>query len=94
MRSPAVLKELGYPVIFDCTHAVQSPGGAEGKSGGKREFAPLLAQAAVGTGMCDGIFMEVHPDPDRALSDGATMIPLKQVSTLLTKLKKIAEVVR
>jgi 2-dehydro-3-deoxyphosphooctonate aldolase (KDO 8-P synthase) len=94
MRSLAIMKKLGYPVIFDCTHAVQSPGGAGGKSGGKREYAPLLARAAVATGMCDGIFMEVHPDPDRALSDGATMLSLSEGPSLLKQLQKLGEVVR
>lgn len=94
MRSLAIMKTLGYPVIFDCTHSVQSPGAGNGQSSGMREFAPLLAQAAVGTGMCDGIFMEVHPNPDKALSDGATMIPLSEVPALLKKLQKISEVVR
>ena len=94
MRSLAVMSSFGYPVIFDCTHAVQSIGGGRGQSSGHRKFAPLLAQAAVATGKCDGIFMEVHPKPEEALSDGATMIPLGELPPLLENLKKISEVTR
>jgi 2-dehydro-3-deoxyphosphooctonate aldolase (KDO 8-P synthase) len=93
MRSLVIMRRLGYPVIFDATHSVQLPGAGEGgmSSGGQREFAPVLARAAVATGV-DGIFMEVHEDPDRALSDGPNNIPLDQVPTLIDSLKRIHEV--
>ncbi|HUA32829.1 MAG TPA: 3-deoxy-8-phosphooctulonate synthase [Candidatus Binataceae bacterium] len=93
MRSLVIMRRLGYPVIFDATHSVQLPGAGEGgvSSGGQREFAPPLARAAVATGV-DGIFMEVHEDPDRALSDGPNNIPLAQVPALIDGLKRIHEV--
>jgi len=93
MRSLVIMRRLGYPVIFDATHSVQLPGAGEGgvSSGGQREFAPPLARAAVATGV-DGIFMEVHEDPDRALSDGPNNIPLAQVPALIDDLKRIHEV--
>ncbi|MDW8121805.1 MAG: 3-deoxy-8-phosphooctulonate synthase, partial [Armatimonadota bacterium] len=82
MRNLVWLREGGFPVIFDGTHSVQQPGARGSASGGRRELAPYLIRAAVATGV-DGIFMEVHPDPDRALSDGPNMIPLSQVTPLL-----------
>ena len=93
MRSLVIMRRLGYPVIFDATHSVQLPGAGEGgaTSGGQREFAPVLARAAVATGV-DGIFMEVHEDPDHALSDGPNNIPLVQVPALIDGLKRIHEV--
>ena len=75
MRSLAVMRDTGCPVVFDATHSVQLPGGADGKSGGQREFVPVLARAAVAVGIA-GIFMETHPDPDKALSDGPNAWPL------------------
>lgn len=93
MRSFPVLRSLGCPVIYDATHSVQLPGGAGGSSGGQREFIPPLARAAVACGI-DGIFMEVHPDPDHALCDGPNSIPLDQVEPLLTKLLAIHQVVQ
>ena len=78
MRSIPIMKKTGYPVIFDATHSVQLPGKKGDKSGGEREFAPILARAAVAAG-ADGLFIETHPDPDKALSDGPNMIPLDQM---------------
>jgi 2-dehydro-3-deoxyphosphooctonate aldolase (KDO 8-P synthase) len=83
MRSLAILKETHCPVIFDATHSVQLPGGQGGVSGGQREFVPVLARAAVAVGVA-GIFMETHPNPDKALSDGPNNWPLYQMKELLT----------
>jgi 2-dehydro-3-deoxyphosphooctonate aldolase (KDO 8-P synthase) len=88
MRSIPVLRQTGFPVIFDATHSVQQPGGGGDRSGGQREFAPVLARCAVAAG-ADGVFVETHPDPDRALSDGPNMIPLGEMSKLLTTLLKV-----
>ncbi len=88
MRSLVVMRGFGYPVIFDATHSAQLPGGAGDRSGGQREFIPALARAAVATGI-DGIFMEVHEDPDRALSDGPNSYRLDQLATLLDDLKRL-----
>lgn len=88
MRNLFWLRQTCYPVIFDATHSVQRPGGLGVASGGRREFVPLLIRAAVAAGV-DGIFMEVHPDPDRALSDGPNMVPLKFVAELLEMAKKL-----
>ncbi len=85
MRAFPVLRGLGCPVIYDATHSVQLPGGAGGSSGGQREYIPPLARAAVAAGI-DGLFMEVHPDPDRALCDGPNSWPLDRVEELLTGL--------
>ena len=92
MRSLPVLRSLGCPVIFDATHSVQLPGGAGGSSGGQREFIPPLARAAVAAGV-DGVFMEVHPQPENALCDGPNSMPLDRVETLLKTLLKIHAVV-
>jgi len=88
MRSLYWMREAGYRVIFDATHAVQKPGGAGDKTSGDGELAPVLARAAVATG-CDGIFMEVHENPARALSDGPNQIPLKNLPKHLRMLKAI-----
>jgi len=88
MRSLIVMRETGYPVIFDATHSVQRPGGAGGTSGGDGRWAPHLARAAVATG-CDGVFVETHPRPKQALSDGANMIPLRGLPALWDTLKVI-----
>ena len=88
MRSLAIMRNLGFPVIFDCTHAVQRPGGKGTASGGNREFVAPLARAACATGI-DGLFMEVHPDPDNALSDGANSMPFSGVKHLLKTAKEI-----
>jgi 2-dehydro-3-deoxyphosphooctonate aldolase (KDO 8-P synthase) len=85
MRSLAVMRETGCPVVFDATHSVQLPGGAGGKSGGQREFVPVLSRAAVAVGIA-GIFMETHPDPDQALSDGPNAWPLGKMEALLQTL--------
>lgn len=89
MRSLMIMGTFGYPVIFDATHSVQLPGGGQGMSSGQREFIAPLACAAIAAG-CDGIFMEVHPDPDHAPSDGPNMVPLAAVEPLLTRLQAIA----
>lgn len=88
MRSLVWMREAGYPVIFDATHSVQRPGGGGDKTSGDGELAPVLARAAIAAG-CDGIFMEVHENPARALSDGANQIPLKQLPKHLRMLKAI-----
>lgn len=90
MRSLPVMRSLGCPVIFDATHSVQLPGGAGGASSGQREFIAPLTRAAVAAGI-DGIFMEIHPDPDKALCDGPNSIPLDEVEALLTRLVRIRE---
>lgn len=90
MRSIPIMRELGFPVVFDATHSVQLPGGAGDRSGGQREFAPVLARCAVAAG-ADGLFIETHPDPDRALSDGPNMIPLAEMPRLLSELVRIRE---
>lgn len=91
MRSLIIMRELGYPVIFDATHSVQSPGGQGDTSGGDGRFAPYLAKAAAAVGV-DGMFIETHPDPASALSDGPNMIPTKDLSNLWKKLNAIDEV--
>ena len=88
MRSLAVMRECGVPVVFDATHSVQLPGGQGSSSGGQREFVPVLARAAVAAGV-SGIFMETHPDPDKALSDGPNAWPLDRMQALLARLKTI-----
>jgi 2-dehydro-3-deoxyphosphooctonate aldolase (KDO 8-P synthase) len=85
MRSLAVMRDTGCPVVFDATHSVQLPGGGDGKSGGQREFVPVLSRAAVASGIA-GIFMETHPDPDKALSDGPNAWPLPKMAALLETL--------
>lgn len=90
MRSIPILRRLKLPVVFDVTHSVQLPGGAGDCSSGEREFAPVLAQAAVAAG-ASGVFIETHPHPDRALSDGSNMIPLKEMGALLNRLLKIRQ---
>jgi len=88
MRSLAVMRETGCPVIFDATHSVQLPGGQGGSSGGQREFVPVLARAAVAVGVA-GLFMETHPNPDQALSDGPNAWPLGRIEALLATLKEL-----
>lgn len=90
-RSIPEMKKLDVPVVFDATHSVQLPGGHGQSSGGNREFVPLLARAAVAAG-CNGVFMEVHPDPDQALCDGPNSWPLDRLPNLLTQLIALAEV--
>jgi len=93
MRSFPVMRASGYPVVFDATHSVQLPGGQGESSGGQREFVEYLSRAAVATGI-DGIFMEVHEDPDKALCDGPNSIPLSELPVLLKKLRAIDAVVK
>jgi 2-dehydro-3-deoxyphosphooctonate aldolase (KDO 8-P synthase) len=93
MRSLAVMRETECPVVFDATHSVQLPGGQGSKSGGQREFVPVLARAAVAVGIA-GIFMETHPDPDHALSDGPNAWPLGKIAELLETLKDIDRLVK
>jgi 2-dehydro-3-deoxyphosphooctonate aldolase (KDO 8-P synthase) len=92
MRSLYWIKKQGYPVIFDATHSVQRPGSAGDATGGDGELAPVLARAAVAAG-CDGIFIETHIDPAKALSDGPNQIPLRELPSLLSQLQRIHEVV-
>lgn len=87
MRSLPIMKQTGYPVVFDATHSVQQPGGQGSSSGGQREFAPILANCAITTGIA-GVFIETHETPDTAPSDGPNMIPLKEMESVLTKLKQ------
>ena len=93
MRSLAIMRETGCPVVFDATHSVQLPGGQGTKSGGQREFVPVLARAAVATGVA-GLFMETHPDPDKALSDGPNAWPLGRMRDLLQTLKELDSCVK
>jgi 2-dehydro-3-deoxyphosphooctonate aldolase (KDO 8-P synthase) len=93
MRSLAVMRQTGCPVVFDATHSVQLPGGKGSASGGQREFVPVLARAAVGAGIA-GLFMETHPDPDKALSDGPNAWPLGRMEALLTTLKALDRAVK
>jgi len=88
MRSIPFMKKFGWPVIFDATHSVQLPGGGGDKSSGQREFAPVLARCALAAG-ADGLFIETHPDPDKALSDGPNMIPLAEMPALLQSWLKV-----
>lgn len=92
-RGLPTMRDLGYPVSFDATHSVQQPGGLGQRSGGQREFVPLLARAAVAVGV-DGLFIETHPDPDQALSDGPNMVPLTHLRMLLEDLLALDEVSR
>jgi 2-dehydro-3-deoxyphosphooctonate aldolase (KDO 8-P synthase) len=91
-RALAIMRALGYPVIYDATHSVQLPGGKGVSSGGQREFVAGLSRAAVAFG-CDGLFLEVHPEPDRAPCDGPNMINLKELEALLKQLKKIEKAI-
>ena len=93
MRSLAIMRETDCPVVFDATHSVQLPGGQGTSSGGQREFVPVLARAAVAAGIA-GLFMETHPDPSKALSDGPNAVPLGQMQTLMTTLLELDRVVK
>jgi 2-dehydro-3-deoxyphosphooctonate aldolase (KDO 8-P synthase) len=93
MRAIPILRRFGFPVIFDATHSVQLPGGVGEQSSGQREFAPVLARAAVAAG-ADGVFIETHPNPDRAWSDGPNMVPLAEMPKLLATLLKVRDAVR
>jgi len=91
MRSVPEMKKFDVPIVFDATHSVQIPGGLGGASGGQREYVPVLASAAVAAGV-DGVFMECHPDPDKAMCDGPNSLSLENVEGLLTRLKAIWEI--
>lgn len=93
MRALAVMRETGCPVVFDATHSVQLPGGQGGSSGGQREHVPVLARAAIAVGI-SGLFMETHPNPEKALSDGPNSWPLQKMKTLLTILLEIDQTVK
>ena len=93
MRSLAIMRETGCPVVYDATHSVQLPGGQGDKSGGQREFVPILARAAIAAGV-SGLFMETHPDPDKALSDGPNNWPLAKMESLLIGLKELDQSVK
>jgi 2-dehydro-3-deoxyphosphooctonate aldolase (KDO 8-P synthase) len=93
MRSLVVMRSFDVPVVFDATHSVQLPGGAGTTSSGQREFVPHLARAAVATG-CDALFMEIHPDPDHAPSDGPNMLRLEDLPALLAQITQIDRIVR
>jgi 2-dehydro-3-deoxyphosphooctonate aldolase (KDO 8-P synthase) len=93
MRSIPIMRAFGFPVIFDATHSVQLPGAGGDRSGGQRELAPVLARCAVAAG-ANGLFIETHPDPDRALSDGPNMIPLRQMPAMLAGLVKLHKLMR
>ena len=93
MRSLAIMRETGCPVVFDATHSVQLPGGQGSVSGGQREFVPVLARAAVASGI-SGLFMETHPDPAKALSDGPNAWPLEKIKQLLETLQQLDGIVK
>ena len=93
MRSFAIMRGYGHPTIFDATHSVQLPGAAGGASGGQREFVPPLARAAVAAG-ADGLFIETHPDPKRAISDGPSQVPLREFPQLITSCLRVWRAVR
>ena len=93
MRSLSILRETGAPVVFDATHSVQLPGGQGSSSGGQREFVPVLARAAIAAGVA-GVFMETHPDPAKALSDGPNAWPLGRMAELLETLITIDQGVK
>ena len=93
MRGLAIMRETNCPVVFDATHSVQQPGGLGTSSGGQREFIPHLLRAAVAAGV-DGLFIEAHPDPDRALSDAATMLPLADLAGILAQADAIDAIVK
>ena len=93
MRSLAIMRDTGCPVVFDATHSVQLPGGQGTSSGGQREFVPVLARAAVATGV-SGLFMETHPDPANAMSDGPNAWPLVRMESLLTTLVELDRLVK
>jgi 2-dehydro-3-deoxyphosphooctonate aldolase (KDO 8-P synthase) len=93
MRSLPIMAKNGYPVVFDATHSVQQPGGMGDRTGGQREFVEYLARAAVAVGIA-AIFIETHPDPDNAPSDGPNMVPLSKMENLLKQLIKIDQLIK
>jgi len=88
MRSFGIMNKSGHPTIIDATHSVQLPGAGNGTSGGQREFVPLLARAALAAG-ANGVFLETHPNPDKAISDAATQLPLNELTSLVHQLLAI-----
>jgi 2-dehydro-3-deoxyphosphooctonate aldolase (KDO 8-P synthase) len=94
MRSLAIMSQTNAPIIYDATHSVQLPGGNGTSSGGQREYVPVLARAAVATGKVSGVFVETHPDPSVAKSDGPNLVPMKHMARLLSSLKQIHELVQ
>jgi len=92
MRAVPWMQETGAPVIFDATHSVQKPGGLGTRTGGDRAMVPVLARAAIAAG-CDGVFLETHPDPDRAPSDGPNMIPLDELPDLIRLCVRIRQAI-
>jgi 2-dehydro-3-deoxyphosphooctonate aldolase (KDO 8-P synthase) len=93
MRALEIMRSTNCPVVFDATHSVQQPGGKGDRSGGQSEFVPLLARAAMAVGI-SGIFMETHPNPSEALSDGPNAVPLSEMKNLLTVLKGIDQLIK
>lgn len=93
MRALPIMAQTGYPVVFDATHSVQQPGGLGGASGGQREFAPILARAALATGIA-AVFLETHESPDTAPSDGPNMLPIRELPALLQQFKKLDQLVK
>jgi 2-dehydro-3-deoxyphosphooctonate aldolase (KDO 8-P synthase) len=93
LRALPIMARTGYPVVFDATHSVQQPGGLGAASGGQREFAPVLARAALAVGVA-AVFIETHPDPDHAPSDGPNMIPLREMPALVARLKRFDELAK
>lgn len=93
MRSLPIMAETGYPIVYDCTHSVQRPGGLGSVSGGDRSMVPYLSRAAVATGMVDAVFVETHQDPDSAPSDGPNMVPLAELARLLEQLRDLHDLV-
>jgi 2-dehydro-3-deoxyphosphooctonate aldolase (KDO 8-P synthase) len=93
MRALPIMAHTGYPVVFDATHSVQQPGGLGGASGGQREFAPVLARAALAVGVA-AVFIETHPDPDHAPSDGPVMIPLREMPALVARLRRFDDLAK
>jgi len=93
MRSLAIMRDTGCPVVYDATHSVQLPGGQGSSSGGQREFVPVLARAAIASGVA-GVFMETHPNPAEALSDGPNAWPLQHMKALLETLKRLDDAVK
>jgi 2-dehydro-3-deoxyphosphooctonate aldolase (KDO 8-P synthase) len=93
MRSFAIMRRLGFPIVYDATHSLQLPGGGK-ETGGLKQYAPVLARAAAATGCVDGFFLEVHDDPDRALSDSSTQLDVRTVPDLIRSVTAIAELAR
>jgi 2-dehydro-3-deoxyphosphooctonate aldolase (KDO 8-P synthase) len=93
MRSFAIMRRLGFPIVYDATHSLQLPGGGK-ETGGLKQYAPVLARAAAATGCVDGFFLEVHDDPDRALSDSSTQLDVRTVPDLIRSVTAVAALAR